>query len=198
MPETFFFGNYEGLRQRQGVTNVATVPDANAHQGLILAPGGGLQQVAVAPSTRSYLDLWPLPNGPAIGSGIATLFAAANSSVDENFFVVRADHHFNDKQSLFARVTYDQGNLITPDAVLITATTAAAHTRYTTLQHDFIVSPQFLMTTRIAYNRTLLLGNEIPLINYPPSLNLFVPGWLPQLGFPGVTVMGPGGRPFFQ
>ena len=33
--KTFFFANYEGLIQRQGVTTVAVVPDANAHNGLI-------------------------------------------------------------------------------------------------------------------------------------------------------------------
>src|SRR5262249_30681034 len=34
----FFFANYEGLRQRQGIPIVATVPDANARQGLIANP----------------------------------------------------------------------------------------------------------------------------------------------------------------
>ena len=137
---------------------------------------------------------WPLPNGPAIAGGIAILNASANSSVGENFFVTRADHHFSDKQSMFARFTFDQGTATQPDAVPITATSASVHTRYVTIQHDYVVSPQFLMTSRIAYNRTLLSGDDAPLVSYPASLNLFYPGWIPQLGFAGITVLGPGGQ----
>ncbi len=191
---TFFFGNYEGLRQRQGVTVVATVPDSNVHQGLIPAPGGGLQSVNIAPEIRPYLNLWPLPNGPVLGSGIANLFASASSPVTEDYFVARGDHLINDRQSLFARFTFDQGKLTAPDAVPITNSQAGVHTRYATVQHDLIVTPQFLMTTRIAANRTLLASDEISLVNYSPSLNLFLPGYLPQLSFSGVNILGPGGQ----
>jgi hypothetical protein len=189
--KTFFFGNYEGLRQRQGLTQVANVPDPNTHLGLIASPGGGLQQVTVAPEIRPYLDLWPLPNGPALGGGAGKLFAAASSPVTEDFFVTRLDHHINDKQSLFARFTFDQGNLTTPDPVPIFTVPVSAHSRFITVQHDYIATPQFLITTRIAANRGLLASTEVPLINYPPSLNLLLPGWLPQLAYPGVTTIGP-------
>ena len=33
--KVFLFGNYEGFRQRLGISNVAIVPDANARQGLL-------------------------------------------------------------------------------------------------------------------------------------------------------------------
>ena len=103
----FFFGNYEGLRQRQGITAVSTVPDADVHQA------------SVAPAIRPYLDLWPLPNGPRLGGGIGTLYAPANSPINENYFLARVDHHIGDRQSIFARVTFDQGDLTSPDAVPI-------------------------------------------------------------------------------
>jgi carboxypeptidase family protein/TonB-dependent receptor-like protein len=192
--KTFFFGNYEGLRQRLGVTIVDTVPDVNVHNGLIPAPGGGLQQVAVAPEIVPYLALWPMPNGPELGGGLASLSLSPSSPVTENFFVVRVDHHISDNQSLFSRFTYDQGNVSSPDAVPITSTQTAMHSRFATVQHDHIVSPQFLMTTRIAYNRTLVGFDETPLIAYPSSLNLMLPGYLPEISFPGSTKMGPKGQ----
>ena len=185
---TFFFGNYEGLRQRQGVTKVSTVPDANVHQGLLAG-----QPVQIAPEIAPYLALWPLPNGPTLGGGLATLFLAASNPVTEDYFVVRVDHHINDKQSIFTRFTLDQGVMTSPDAVPITTTQAAVHSRYATLQHDYVVSPNFLITTLVDYNRSLLSPSEINLINYPPALNLFN-GDLPQLSFPGATQMGPSGN----
>ena len=47
--KTFFFGNYEGLRQPLGLTSNAIVPDAAAHQGVI------------APEIVPFMNLWPLP-----------------------------------------------------------------------------------------------------------------------------------------
>jgi carboxypeptidase family protein/TonB-dependent receptor-like protein len=191
--KTFFFGNYEGLRQRLGVTNLPVVPDANVHDGLIPTTGGGFQRITIAPEIRPYLNLWPLPNGPSKGGGLAALYAPASSAADEDFFVVRVDHHLTDQQSLFSRFTFDQGNLTSPDPVPVFATTVGVHSRYSTVQHDYIMSPQFLMTTRIAYNRTLISGDEIPLVSYPSNLNLFLPRQLPLLSFPGVTPLGPAG-----
>ena len=44
---TFFFGNYEGLRERLATTGISTVPDANARQGIV--PG---RTIAVSPVIR--------------------------------------------------------------------------------------------------------------------------------------------------
>ena len=195
--QTFFFSNFEGLRQRQGVTSPVVVPDDNAHLGLIPDGAGGLRSVGVAPSVKPYLDLWPrspLNKLDAKGNttGLADLFAIANSPVNENFFVARVDHHINDKQTIFSRFTFDQGVLTSPDAVPITTSQVQAHTRYVTVQHDYIASSQLLMTTRVAYNRTLLKSDEIALISYPASLELFFPGFLPSFSFTGATGFGPG------
>jgi len=189
---TFFFGNYEGLRQREGITELSTVPNANTHMGLIpAASGGGLQQVTIAPEIVPYLNLWPLPNGPALGGGSAELYAPGASSVTEDYFVIRVDHHLTDKQSLFARFTFDQGNLSTPDSVPINNTVVEAHSRFLTIGDDYILSPQFLASSRVAFNRTLLPSTVVSNVSYPASLNLFVPGQLPSVGYPGVTGYGP-------
>ena len=73
----------------------------------------------VDPKLRPYLDVWPLPNGPAVGvnSGLANLFGVGSNPIGENFFVTRVDHHINDKQSIFARFTFDRGSLSTPDGL---------------------------------------------------------------------------------
>ena len=184
--KSFFFGNYEGLRQRKGVTATALVPDANLHRGIL--PNG--QQVTIAPAIRPYLDLMPLPTGTSSG-GLGTLSAPANNPVGENYFVVRVDNRLTDKQSLFARFSFDQGHLTQPDAVPVTNTLVDVRTRYTTVQHDYVLSPQLLTTTRIFGNRQLLLSEVFPLVNYPASLNLFLPGTLPAINLPGATSFGP-------
>jgi hypothetical protein len=62
---TFIFGDYEGLRQSQGVTQVTTVPSAAARAGN-LSTG----QVTPDPNIMRYLNaFYPLPNGALLGSG---------------------------------------------------------------------------------------------------------------------------------
>src|SRR6266403_3331688 len=65
--QTFFFGSFESLIDRLGVTGVTSVPTAAARQGLL--PSGA---VKVSPAIQPYLDtLFPQPNGRDLGGGIA-------------------------------------------------------------------------------------------------------------------------------
>jgi hypothetical protein len=56
--KTFFFFSYEGLRLRQPATQQTAVPD------------GASRQQAPA-SMRPYLNAYPIPNGAALGAGLA-------------------------------------------------------------------------------------------------------------------------------
>ena len=65
--QTFFFANFEALREGLGLTNIAIVPDETARRGIL--PSG---TVAVDPSVKPYLDaVFPLPNGASYGDGTA-------------------------------------------------------------------------------------------------------------------------------
>src|ERR1700729_2468189 len=78
---TFFFVNYEGFREVQASTAIATVPNALAHRGLwpsTANPGGcssgapnGCVAVRVDPRVQQFLDLLPPSNGAQNGDGTA-------------------------------------------------------------------------------------------------------------------------------
>ena len=200
---TFVFGNYEGLRERLGLTNVAVVPDENARRGLIPDGKGGLEQLVVSPAVRPYLDLWPKPNGGNILdksgnlSGLATLFAPASNSTNQDYLVARVDHHITDNQTIFSRFTFDQGQNIRPDTVPITNNPVLTRTRYATVQYENIITPQFLATSRVAYNRTNLFADVTLNIDYPANLFIFNKNVPPNFGFPGVATFGPSDRNVF-
>src|SRR5450631_2270514 len=87
---TFFFADYEGIRQSLGITTVAFVPSQNARNG-ILSTGN----VTVDPAAAKFLTFYHLPNGgPVAGSngdlGIYTF--AGQQIVNENFVTARVDH----------------------------------------------------------------------------------------------------------
>ena len=197
--KAFFFGNWEGLRERLGLTRVPAVPDVNAHNGIL---PGSATAVPIAPSTKPFLDLWPLPNGAPIlnqngtPSGFGQDFFPANQTTNENYVVARGDYRMNDKQALFSRFTLDQGDKSAPDDLPLVNTAAVTRTRYVTLQHDFVISPLFLATTRIAYNRTLLGSNVVLNATFPANLYLFSKRIAPSITFPGIgtAILGPNDR----
>src|SRR5438132_6041815 len=64
--KTFFFGAYEGLIERLGITGVTAVPDDNARMGTL--PSGTVPLHSAIPR---YLDLlFPRANGKPLGCGI--------------------------------------------------------------------------------------------------------------------------------
>ncbi len=90
---TFFFGSFEGLRQRLGVSSNARVPSRAARA----------QAGAVA---RPLLDLYPLPTGPDNPDGSAPYFAAGANLVGETNLSARLDHRLGAKDDLFARYSF--------------------------------------------------------------------------------------------
>src|SRR5207247_5498282 len=70
----FLFGNYEGFRQRLGISSVSIVPDANARLGLLPPAGDPFgTPVPVAGRKQGMLpcaqSFRPAPNGSVVGAG---------------------------------------------------------------------------------------------------------------------------------
>src|ERR1700741_34821 len=100
---TFFFADYEGIRQGLGITTVATVPSDMARSGAmqtLAAPtcatdGGvfnaGICQLTVDPSATQYLTFYPrAPSSAQVtGSDTAQYTFAGQQIVNENFFTIR-------------------------------------------------------------------------------------------------------------
>src|SRR5260370_38978706 len=89
--KAFIFGNYEGFRQRLGLSRVTFVPDLNTRKGL-LPNAQGVPTLVPNPDPRMlpYLnDLWPLPNGPNLGGGIAIAYSNPAAPIRQAFGTVQ-------------------------------------------------------------------------------------------------------------
>src|SRR3989442_11113846 len=74
--QLFYFANYEGLRERLGVTKFGLVPDADARNGRIInRKTGATTTVQINQAVVPYLNLIPPANGPFVldAPGVATL-----------------------------------------------------------------------------------------------------------------------------
>jgi Carboxypeptidase regulatory-like domain len=128
--KTFFFGYYEGLRNRQGETVSATVPTALEKQGdysqnfdsqghliplindFTGQPFPGNKLPFVDPSTAAVAALFPLPNNPGVGPNAFT--STQTLSQNNNQFGLRVDHYLTSREVLNFRYVFTQGDTIDP------------------------------------------------------------------------------------
>jgi hypothetical protein len=110
--KAFFFLNYEGIVQRLSETRIATVPDQNAHNGLIPI-AGALTNIGVNPAVKPVLDLYPLPS-TALGGGVGQVSAVDTTRGHEHYALGRIDYTLSAKDSLLARYVADTASLVEP------------------------------------------------------------------------------------
>lgn len=135
--KTFFFGYYEGFRNRQGETVSATVPTSAERQGnfsdmcpegftsgicnnpghqLYSFPTGAPQPVpgntlsSIDPIAKNVLPFFPLPN--QVPGEPNTFTTTQSLNVDNNQFGLRVDHYLDPSNTLSFRYMYSSGPTI--------------------------------------------------------------------------------------
>jgi len=174
----FLFGNYEGFRQHLGVSAVTLVPDNNARAGLV----NGVS-VGVAPAVAPLLSLWPVQNGPELGSGVAEAFSHPLQTIREDFGTTRMDYNISDKDTLFGVYTVDDSFANTPSANPLSSVLEGLREQVASVQEQHVFSPSVLNTARVGFSR----GSYFFTGQTPVDL----PGWVS--GDPiGAVVIGGG------
>ncbi|OFW09126.1 MAG: hypothetical protein A3G20_08370 [Acidobacteria bacterium RIFCSPLOWO2_12_FULL_59_11] len=88
---TFFFLNYEGLRERKGITSVATVPTETI-------------RASAVSSIIPFLKLYPVPNTPVnAGDRTGTLVSSAIRPTREDYGLARVDYRLGEATTLMGR-----------------------------------------------------------------------------------------------
>lgn len=151
--KTFLFGNYEGFRQNLGLSDVTLVPDNNARLGLLTNAAGALVNVGVAPSVEPFLALWPVQNGPGLGSGIGEAFSHPVQNIREDFGTARLDHTLSGKDSLVGVYTVDDSADVTPTSNPFSITPESLREQVVSLQETHVLSSNALNTAEFGYSR---------------------------------------------
>ena len=179
---TFFFGAYEGLRERLTTTITNTFPNEDAHNGLLprfrgrcqndqtgnpaqVDPATGLCDIGVHPEIRPYLDLYPIAQGPDFGDGTAQFPFPAPGPLNENYYLIKVDHQISDSDSFFARYTLDWSDRLRWRTQYLYSGDSIARNQYLTLEEKHIFSPTLLNELRFAFNRTRV--HDIEVTNFP-------------------------------
>ena len=146
---TFIFGDYEGLRQYQGVSVTSVVPSAAARNGNLVAGN-----VAVNPAVVPFLALYPLPNSTVTGD--TGIFAFGTPQIShENFFTTRVDHKISDNDSLNGTYFYDRGDLESPDPFNVRITGNLARRTLATVGESHVFNASVLNSIKFGYSRVI-------------------------------------------
>jgi hypothetical protein len=183
---TFFFASYEGLRERLGRTISTFVPDANARQGIL--PSG---TITVSPVIRPYLDLYPLPNGPGVGGGVATYLFGFRQTLNQYLIQGRVDHKFNDNHQSFARYTFDDADQALPTDYPQFPRAFISRNQFATVEHTWLISGRTVSTSRFGFSRTRIRQDVEA--NLSTALPPFVPGrrFIGNIDVGGLLRIGP-------
>ena len=170
--KTFFFVNYEGLREARGNTTINTTLTAEARIGNLT---GGT--VAVDPAVAGVAALYPLPNGEILGD--TGLFIFPNDEAgDQDFVTTRIDQNISDADKLFFRYNFDDGARTNETDFAMGIRTNSTRVQSAALEETHIFSPNLLNTARIGFLRTFTVDgrtmSQVPATD-DPALE-FVPG----------------------
>ena len=204
---TFFFADYEGIRQSKGISALTTVPSLAARSGLLCSQSDGTctpTQVAIDPSAAAYLPFFHSPNGPTKGNGdLATYTFAGQQIVNENFLTGRVDHRFSDKDSIFGTYLFDRTPYSSPDGTNNVLQGSLVSRQYFILEETHLFSPVFANSVRFGINHERVDDNSsVSAINplaSDTSLGAFPGRTATQLFLSGVTPFlgGVGGEPTY-
>jgi hypothetical protein len=144
----FVFGNYEGYRQHLDLSDVTLVPDNAARQGYV-----GSTHVGVNSAAAALLSLWPVQNGPDLGSGIGEAFSHPLQQIREDFGTTRLDYNISDKDTLFAVYTVDDSDANTPSINPLSLVAETLREQVASVQEQHVFSPSLLNTFRAGFSR---------------------------------------------
>ena len=168
--KTFFFANYEGLRQNLQQTSAAFVPDLQS-------------RADAAPSVQPLLNLWITPSAsdqdfstPKNPDGIAEVFSSPLQTIREDFGTVRIDHNFSARDSLAGIYTVDDGGDVTATPANPYSTDILnLRAQVFSLEETHVFSPTLLNLARVGYSRAGYFFNGEPTPGTPAA---GVPGFL--------------------
>jgi hypothetical protein len=180
---TFFFFSYEGLRLRQPSTQETSVPDAASR---LQAPA----------SMQPFLNAFPMPNGPKLGSGLAQFNASFSNPSSLDAYSLRVDHVVNSKLTLFGRYNYSPSSLDSRGSMLSMTTSVLSSVQTGTIGLTEQFTPAISNEVRANYSNDRI-GTTTALDNFGGAVPLsdaqmFPPGYSSANSLFEFYLVGPG------
>jgi hypothetical protein len=202
--KTFFFFDYEGVRQNKNFSFNDNVPSAAVRNGVLCSVPNSTcttTQLPVSSTTNAnginlsvvpFFGLYPLPNAGILGNGDVGIFKTSEAArFSENYYSGRVDQNFSEKDTLNGSYSYDKGPYQQPDVLGDVLVQNSTTRQLVTLEETHIFGPTILNTARIGYDRAEGLSNgpvkAINPLGADPSLGALPGRFAPVVNVSGLT-----------
>jgi Carboxypeptidase regulatory-like domain/TonB dependent receptor len=141
--KTFFFVDYEGVRQNQPISQAIHVPTP-------------AERALAVPAVQPYLALWPLaPAGTPIDTnGTTQTFNVALPGIaNENYFTARIDQKISAADNFAGSYLFDSGPQTQPDPLGNVIHEVFSRREMLSLEETHIFSPELVNTIRGGFSR---------------------------------------------
>jgi hypothetical protein len=212
---TFFFADYEGLRQRTAAgTQIEGVPPPAFRQGdfsqltapiydpaarrmgssgTVIStpfPGNQIPTARLNATSLAIIGLVPQPNTGAPGALSSNYFFAAPHGLNTDSGDIRVDHALTSKDQLFGRFSISDSSSPTPGNFLGFIggnTQTVTNPRQAMINDTHIFSPTLVNEFRFGYSRynSSIIGDAIDGVGFAKQNNLALYPF-PQQGFPQI------------
>jgi hypothetical protein len=174
---SFLFANYEGLRQKLGLSDLSLVPD-------------DASRASADPGIQPLLALWPVANGRELltstgaPSGIAEAFSNPVQNIREDFGNATFDQVFSDRDTLAAAYTADDSQAHSPSQNPLTFADIFVRQQVASFSETHVLSSRVLNKAILGFSRGAFYFNT--------GTNVDLPGWIHEGQPVGALVVGGG------
>ncbi len=142
---SFFFTNYEGIRQRLGQTQIGVVP----------SPSFIAEAEAHSPALMPILSAYPEGTSPTSNPKVWNYVARSYQKDHEDSGMIRLDHHFSDRTTAFLRYSADDAQYVIPTGALNVSALTDTRLKNGVVELLHIFSPSLLTEMKFGINQDI-------------------------------------------
>lgn len=143
--KTFFYANYEGLRQRLDGTQIGLTP----------SPGFLTQAAATSPALLPILQAYPAGTSPTSNASVWQYDAPGRQIDDEDSGMIRLDHYFSERTTAFLRFNADEAVESIPSGQLTVKTLYDTKFNNGVVALSHVFSPSLTSEIKFGVNQTI-------------------------------------------
>ncbi len=161
--KTFFYVNYEGLRQRLGQPQIGLVP----------SPALASQTEWNSPELQPIVAAYPRGTSPTSNPDVWNYRLEANQVDNEDSGMIRIDQHFSDKTTAFLRFNMDHAADAIPTGALNATTTANTYFRNGTVDLLHVFTPALVNDAKFGVNQQIYHSANVSVSPFSVTVSEF-------------------------
>jgi hypothetical protein len=163
--KTFFYVNYEGLRQRLGQPQIGLVP----------SPLFVSQAQANSPNLQPILAAYPHGTSPTTNPNVWNYNVEANQVDNEDSGMVRIDQHFSDRTTAFLRFNMEHAADALPTGALNASSTADTYFRNGAVDLMHVFTPTLVNDAKFGVNQEIYHSGNVSQSPFSVTVSQFSP-----------------------